>query len=340
MKDFMEYYKQNPFDLEVRKELLESNDEDVLIYLLKQNPFDTEARKHLLEKRGKRGLEFLYSLNPLDIPVVGAMIQSNDQSLIKKILKDDPFNIQAKKALLNLLKEKNLDEDMKERKITLEANMGLRKGDIIEITGGWIMGNEIRANTIINQSSGEEITIPRGMMVDPPKEINPPIRGVVDKIHTTGNNSKKFTLKQDSGKEIISSEEYDFFICHASEDKDEFVKPLADALKKHGFKVWYDGFIIGWGDDLRPKIDEGLIKSKYGLVVLSKNFFKKKKWTEHELSSLYSKESVGNKVILPIWHKITKKDVSKYSLHLADRISLPSDNISNIIRECKKLINQ
>ena len=35
---------------------------------------------------------------------------------------------------------------------------------------------------------------------------------------------------------------YDVFISHASEDKDEIVRPLAHALQSEGLSVWYDEF--------------------------------------------------------------------------------------------------
>ena len=37
---------------------------------------------------------------------------------------------------------------------------------------------------------------------------------------------------------------YDVFISHASEDKDGFVRPLAEALQKHRVEVWYDEFSL------------------------------------------------------------------------------------------------
>ena len=37
-------------------------------------------------------------------------------------------------------------------------------------------------------------------------------------------------------------ESYDFFISHASEDKDSFVRGLAEALQAKGARVWYDEF--------------------------------------------------------------------------------------------------
>jgi hypothetical protein len=41
-----------------------------------------------------------------------------------------------------------------------------------------------------------------------------------------------------------------FFICHASEDKEEFVRPLAEALEKEYQRVWYDEYVLRLGDPL------------------------------------------------------------------------------------------
>ena len=54
------------------------------------------------------------------------------------------------------------------------------------------------------------------------------------------------------------SREHDVFISHASEDKDEIVRPLAIALRNAGLTVWYDEFELKIGDSLRQKIDKGL----------------------------------------------------------------------------------
>jgi len=83
------------------------------------------------------------------------------------------------------------------------------------------------------------------------------------------------------------TKKFDVFICHASEDK-AFVEKLAEELRVAGIEVWYDDFQLGWGDDLRPAIDNGLKNSLYGLVVLSKSFLAKKKWTEYELNGLFA----------------------------------------------------
>jgi len=115
----------------------------------------------------------------------------------------------------------------------------------------------------------------------------------------------------------------DFFISHASEDKDEFVRPLVEALQRLGVTVWYDEFQLKVGDSLRRSIDKGLSNSRYGVVVLSSMFFAKD-WPQQELDGMFALEVNGRKVILPIWHRVTKDEVLKYSPILADKVALQS----------------
>ena len=67
----------------------------------------------------------------------------------------------------------------------------------------------------------------------------------------------------------------DLFISHASEDKDEFVRPLANLLSQYGLDVWYDEFELRIGKSLSRSIDNGISNSNFGLIVLSESFFKK-----------------------------------------------------------------
>jgi len=116
---------------------------------------------------------------------------------------------------------------------------------------------------------------------------------------------------------------WDVFVSHAHEDKIEIVDPLVSELKKKGLKVWYDTTELRIGDSLREKIDYGLSKSRYGIVILSKSFFKKE-WPSKELNGLLSKEVDGKKVILPIWHKVSKSEVTSFSPILSDRMGIDS----------------
>ena len=132
---------------------------------------------------------------------------------------------------------------------------------------------------------------------------------------------------------------YDVFICHASEDKSGFVRPLAEKLSKLHLEVWYDEFSLTIGDSLTQKIDEGLKESKYGIVVLSKAFFQKP-WAKRELISLSQRELYEKEdIILPIWHDIDIDEVIQFSPSLADKKAGSSkDGINVLIRDLMKKI--
>src|SRR6185369_8539532 len=110
---------------------------------------------------------------------------------------------------------------------------------------------------------------------------------------------------------------WDVFISHATEDKQAVAEPLSRALMKGGVSVWYDAFSLRVGDSLMSSIDFGLRKSKFGIVVLSKAFFRKD-WPQRELRALAQKQSASQKVILPIWHDVTVEEVRDHFLLLAD----------------------
>jgi hypothetical protein len=132
---------------------------------------------------------------------------------------------------------------------------------------------------------------------------------------------------------------YDAFICHASEDKAAVVKPLAELLFKMGFYIWYDEFELEIGDSLRQSIDRGLLNSNYGIVILSKAFFIKN-WPQYELNGLAARELDGKKVILPVWHEVTKEEVLRYSPALADKVAVDTSKmkLKKVAEEIAKVL--
>lgn len=131
----------------------------------------------------------------------------------------------------------------------------------------------------------------------------------------------------------------DFFISHASEDKDNLVRPLVSELARLGISVWYDEQTLELGDSLRRNIDDGLKKASYGIVILSHAFFSKK-WTQYELDGLINRAvNDDGKVLLPIWHNIDAGEVAEYSHYLADKLALQTSihTISEIANELSKI---
>ena len=117
--------------------------------------------------------------------------------------------------------------------------------------------------------------------------------------------------------------QYDVFVSHAWEDKESFVEEFVQELQKLNLRVWYDKKQIKWGDSMRAKIDEGLRKSKFGVAVLSPDYIKEGKyWTKAELDGLFQLESVNGKMLLPVWHNLTKKEVMAYSPIIAGKLAM------------------
>lgn len=82
----------------------------------------------------------------------------------------------------------------------------------------------------------------------------------------------------------------DVFICHAGEDKNKIVRPLAEAFDEFGISYWVDEGQIAWGHSLTGKVNEGLSKSRYVIVILSEAFLSKP-WPEKELNAALNIEA-------------------------------------------------
>jgi uncharacterized protein DUF1883/TIR domain-containing protein len=121
--------------------------------------------------------------------------------------------------------------------------------------------------------------------------------------------------------------EFDVFVSHASEDKESVVRPLAQALQAQGLRVWFDEFELRIGDSLRRKIDAGIARSRFGIVVLSHAFFAKD-WPQYELDGLVTMSVSGKQILLPLWHEISKDEVMGQSPSLADKVALRTSDYS------------
>lgn len=116
------------------------------------------------------------------------------------------------------------------------------------------------------------------------------------------------------GDDDKSLDEGVVFVSHASEDK-PVVKNLVDTLLRYGVQAWYDDYEIEIGDSIREKINEGLTRTEYGVIVLSHDFFAKK-WPRRELAALSAILSDGQ--ILPLFYQITPAEVAAHDPLLAD----------------------
>ena len=153
----------------------------------------------------------------------------------------------------------------------------------------------------------------------------------------TGGIVQRSQISQEPVIDPPQQQNVDIFICHASEDKEGFVRPLAEKLEAKGARVWYDELTVKVGESSRRGIDRGLANSKFGVVVLSEFFFRKE-WPQRELDGLVTLETLGKSRILPIWHKVSFDEVARYSATLADKIAL-NTSLKSIEAIADDLIN-
>ncbi len=123
--------------------------------------------------------------------------------------------------------------------------------------------------------------------------------------------------------------QWDLFIAHASEDKDDFVRPLAEMLERVGVEVWYDEFQLRPGDSLVETIDRGLANSAHGLLVISPDFLRKP-WPGYERRGLITRELSGHSVVIPVWRGVSQATVADFSPALADKFALPGDDVGKL----------
>lgn len=148
----------------------------------------------------------------------------------------------------------------------------------------------------------------------------------------------RLELSQLTPKERGTSFAAHVFVCHASEDKDAVARPIAAELSQRGYKVWFDEFELRLGDRLLDKIDRGLAGCRFGVVILSPDFFRKN-WPRRELAGLAAREDAEDrKIILPVWHNIEQKEIARLSPTLAAALGVPSSDLRHVITEIEKVL--
>jgi len=92
------------------------------------------------------------------------------------------------------------------------------------------------------------------------------------------------------------------FLSHNREDK-EFVRQLAEDLRRAGITAWLDEAEIEPGDSIIDKIEEGLHGSKYLAIILSPTSVNSS-WVKRELRTvLHQQITLGNKTVIPLLYK-------------------------------------
>ncbi len=139
-------------------------------------------------------------------------------------------------------------------------------------------------------------------------------------LYLTFRNSKYLKTKMDIEKPQA-------FISHDSRDKEEIARKLAYGLSSRLCTVWYDEYSLKIGDSLRDSIEKGIKEAKKCILVLTPNFLNNLGWTKKEFDSIFTRELIYNqRIILPIWHNVSKEQIYEFSPALADTVALKWPN--------------
>lgn len=117
----------------------------------------------------------------------------------------------------------------------------------------------------------------------------------------------------------------DVFICHAREDTAAVAHPLAAALRRHGLDVLLDGQELAPGAGVRARVDEGLARAGWGVLVVGPGFLRME-WPAAELDRLMAREMGPERMVVPVWHGVTAADVARRSPMLAARLAVGTED--------------
>ena len=113
--------------------------------------------------------------------------------------------------------------------------------------------------------------------------------------------------------------EWDVFVSYAGEDR-ATASELAAELEALDISPWFAETELTIGMGLRRSIDYGLAHSRFGVVLMSHDFFRKP-WPQRELDGIVGLQVAGRQRVLPIWHGLSHDDMLGYSPTLADTIA-------------------
>jgi hypothetical protein len=124
-----------------------------------------------------------------------------------------------------------------------------------------------------------------------------------------------------------------FFLCHASEDKEQYIYPLRELLDQYGITYWIDEAEIRLGDNITKKIGEGIINSRFVIVFITERFLAKN-WPEEELNiALHLQVGSGETIVLPLLAVRQELVFQHYPLLINKKALLWTQGLDVIVKE-------
>ncbi|GLI21180.1 hypothetical protein GGQ86_001367 [Xanthobacter flavus] len=130
----------------------------------------------------------------------------------------------------------------------------------------------------------------------------------------------------------------DVFLCHAWDDRGGAAKELHDRLESLGVSVWFSEKDVLLGAPLLREIDEGLAKSRVGIVLVTPALLCRVQGegiADKELSALLARDQ-----LVPIVHNTTYEALREVSPLLGSRsgLSTAENTMADIAAKLAELV--
>jgi len=133
---------------------------------------------------------------------------------------------------------------------------------------------------------------------------------------------------------------YDIFICYPSPLKKIVAEPLNNALQQVGLKTWFDKSEIGWGDEFLRRIQDGLLQSRYAVVIIGTDSAGRY-YQKQEIQSLQKLESSRKTKVLPLLHEVSIEQFTDDFPFLSNKLALSTDlSFDKLAANAKQIVDQ
>ena len=133
---------------------------------------------------------------------------------------------------------------------------------------------------------------------------------------------------------------YDIFICYPSPLRKSVAEPLNEALCQIGLSTWFDKAEIGWGDEFLKRIQEGLLQSRFAIVIIGFDSAGRY-YQEQEIQSLQKVESSRRKMILPLLHEVSVEQFTRDFPFLSNKQALSTElSFDELAEKAKQVVDQ
>lgn len=131
---------------------------------------------------------------------------------------------------------------------------------------------------------------------------------------------------------------FDFFVSHASADKESIVDELVGMLENMGYSVWYDKKELVAGDFILNDIEVGL-KNSCCLVLVLTDYFMKSNWTCYETGHF---AALQNGRIIPLLYQLSPENKGILVGLLGNRKYVDANDLSKeqIVSACIRSLSK